>query len=115
VVSRDALLTARVKTVAFVNRRAISAGALITLAAETIAMSDGATIGAAAPVQMGQPGGPAQPVEEKTLSYVRKEFRATAESRKRPPLIAEAMVDADVAIPDIIEKGKLLTLTTEEA
>jgi len=115
VIIRDALLTARVKTVAFVNRRAISAGALITLAAETIAMSDGATIGAAAPVQIGQPGGPAQPVEEKTLSYVRKEFRATAESRKRPPLIAEAMVDADVAIPDIIEKGKLLTLTTEEA
>jgi membrane-bound serine protease (ClpP class) len=115
VIIRDALLTARVKTVAFVNRRAISAGALITLAAEIIAMSDGATIGAAAPVQIGQPGGPAQPVEEKTVSYVRKEFRATAEARKRPPLLAEAMVDADVAIPDIIEKGKLLTLTTEES
>ncbi len=63
----------------------------------------------------GQPGSPAQPVEEKTVSYVRKEFRATAESRKRPPLIAEAMVDADVAIPGLIEKGKLLTLTTAEA
>jgi membrane-bound serine protease (ClpP class) len=115
VIIRDALLTARVQTVAFVNKRAISAGALISLAAEIIAMSDGATIGAAAPVQIGQPGGPAQPVEEKTVSYVRKEFRATAEARKRPPLIAEAMVDADVAIPDIIEKGKLLTLTTDEA
>jgi membrane-bound serine protease (ClpP class) len=54
-------------------------------------------------------------VEEKTVSYVRKEFRATAESRKRPPLIAEAMVDADVEIPGLIQKGKLLTLTTEEA
>lgn len=64
---------------------------------------------------MGQPGSPAEPVEEKTVSYVRKEFRATAESRKRPPLIAEAMVDADVAIPGLIEKGKLLTLTTTEA
>jgi membrane-bound serine protease (ClpP class) len=64
---------------------------------------------------MGQPGAPAQPVEEKTVSYVRKEFSATAESRKRPPLIAEAMVDADVEIPDVIEKGKLLTLTTDEA
>jgi membrane-bound serine protease (ClpP class) len=64
---------------------------------------------------MGQPGAGAQPVEEKTVSYVRKEFRATAETRKRPPLVAEAMVDADVAIPDVIEKGKLLTLTTEEA
>ena len=115
VVIRDALLNARVQTVAFVNKRAISAGALISLAAHKIAMTDGGTIGAATPVQMGQPGGSAQPVAEKVVSYVRKEFRATAEARKRPTLIAEAMVDADVAIPGLIEKGKLLTLTTEEA
>jgi len=51
----------------------------------------------------------------KTVSYVRKEFRATAEARKRPPLIVEAMVDSDVEIPGVVEKGKLLTLTTEEA
>jgi membrane-bound serine protease (ClpP class) len=115
VLIRDALLNARVRTVAFVNKRAISAGALISLAAEKIVMTDGGTIGAATPVQMGQPGAPAQPVEEKTVSYVRKEFRATAEARKRPPLIAEAMVDPDVEIPGLIQKGKLLTLTTEEA
>ncbi|OGK86518.1 MAG: hypothetical protein A2050_08725, partial [Candidatus Rokubacteria bacterium GWA2_73_35] len=115
VVIRDSLLRARVRTVAFVNKRAISAGALISLAAEKIAMADGGTIGAATPVEMGAPGGPAQPVAEKTVSYVRKEFRATAESRRRPPLLAEAMVDADVEIPDVIAKGKLLTLTTEEA
>ncbi|MEB2340238.1 MAG: hypothetical protein OZ918_16665 [Nitrospirales bacterium] len=115
VLIRDALLRAKVKTVAFVNRRAISAGALICLAAETIVMAGGGTIGAATPVQIGLPGGPAQPVEEKTVSYMRKEFRATAESRKRPPLLAEAMVDADVEIPGVIEKGKLLTLTTDEA
>lgn len=115
VLIRDALLNARVPTVAFINKRAISAGALIGLAAGKIVMAGGGTIGAATPVQMGQPGSPAQPVEEKTVSYVRKEFRATAESRKRPPLIAEAMVDADVAIPGLIEKGKLLTLTTTEA
>jgi membrane-bound serine protease (ClpP class) len=54
-------------------------------------------------------------VSEKTVSYMRKEFRATAEHRGRPPLLAEAMVDADVAIPRVIAKGKLLTLTTEEA
>jgi membrane-bound serine protease (ClpP class) len=115
VLIRDALLRARVRTVAFVNKRAISAGALIALAAETIAMADGGTIGAAMPVEMGPPGAPARPVAEKTVSYMRKEFRATAESRKRPPLLAEAMVDADVEIPGVIDKGKLLTLTTEEA
>ena len=115
VLIRDALLNAKVPTVAFINKRAISAGALIALATEKIVIAQGGTIGAATPVQMGQPGAPAQPVEEKTVSYVRKEFRATAEARQRPPLIAEAMVDADVEIPGLIEKGKLLTLTTEEA
>jgi membrane-bound serine protease (ClpP class) len=54
-------------------------------------------------------------VEEKTVSYMRKEFRATAEARKRPPLLAEAMVDADVEVPGLSDKGKLLTLTTDEA
>jgi membrane-bound serine protease (ClpP class) len=78
-------------------------------------MADGGTIGAATPVELGVPGGPAQPVAEKTVSYMRKEFRATAESRKRPPGLAEAMVDADVEIPGVIDKGKLLTLTTAEA
>lgn len=112
---RDALLNARIRTVAFVNKRAISAGALISLAAENIVMSGGGTLGAAAPVLGGAPGAEPPAVSEKTVSYVRKEFRATAESRKRPPLIAEAMVDADVAIPGIVDKGKLLTLTTEEA
>jgi membrane-bound serine protease (ClpP class) len=112
---RDALLNARVPTVAFVNKRAISAGALIALSAQTLVMSTGSTIGAAAPVQVGLPGTAVAPVQEKTVSFVRKEFRATAEARKRPPLLAEAMVDADVDVPGIIEKGKLLTLTTDEA
>jgi membrane-bound serine protease (ClpP class) len=112
---RDALLGARVPTIAYVNRRAISAGALISLAAEHLVMAPGATLGAATPVMAGQPGGGTQAVSEKTVSYVRKEFRATAEARGRPALIAEAMVDADVAIDGVIEKGKLLTLTTDEA
>jgi membrane-bound serine protease (ClpP class) len=115
VVIRDALLRSRVRTIAFVNKRAISAGALISLAAEKIVMADGGTIGAATPVQMGGPGGATKPVDEKSVSYMRKEFRSTAESRKRPPLVAEAMVDPDVVIAGVIEKGKLLTLTTREA
>ena len=115
VIIRDAVLTSKVRTIAFVNKRAISAGALIGLSAHTLVMGEGATIGAAMPVTAGQPGEAAKPVEEKTVSYMRKEFRATAEARKRPPLIAEAMVDADVVIPGVIAKGKLLTLTTDEA
>lgn len=71
----------------------------------------GGRVDAAMPVQAGAPGAASAPVEEKTVSYVRKEFRATAESRDRPLLIAEATVDADVEIEGLIEKGKLLTLT----
>jgi membrane-bound serine protease (ClpP class) len=56
VVIRDALLNAKVPTVAFINKRAISAGALIALATEKIVIGNGGTIGAATPVQMGQPG-----------------------------------------------------------
>lgn len=111
---RDSLLRSPVQTVAFVNKRAISAGALITLAAHKVAIARGGTIGAATPVEMGG-SGESKPVGEKTVSYVRKEFRSTADARGRPGLIAEAMVDADVEIPGVIEKGKLLTLTTEDA
>lgn len=111
---RDELLRAPVRTIAWVDKRAISAGALIALATTTIAMADGATIGAATPVSVDESGA-SHAVGEKTVSYVRKEFAATAESRGRPRALAEAMVDADVVVPDVIEAGKLLTLTTSEA
>jgi membrane-bound serine protease (ClpP class) len=115
VLIRDALLESKVPTVAFINKRAISAGALIALASEKIYMTEGATVGAALPVQGGSPGSAPQPVEEKTISYLRKEFSATAEARGRPTRLAEAMVDPDVEIAGVIAKGKLLTLTTDEA
>ncbi len=114
VLIRDRLLASRVRTVAFVHPRAISAGALVALSAETIVMSGGSTIGAATPVQL-QPGGSASAVDEKTVSYVRKEFRATAERRGRPAQLAEAMVDADVDVPNVAPAGKLLTLTGDQA
>ena len=113
VAMRDALVNAPIRTIAFVNPRAISAGALIALASETIVITRGGTIGAAAPVVGGS--GEPQPADEKSVSYVRKEFSATAERRGRPPQFAEAMVDADVEIPGVVARGKLLTLTTSEA
>jgi membrane-bound serine protease (ClpP class) len=74
---RNQLLGSAVPTVAFINPRAISAGALIALAAETIVVARGATIGAATPVLIGRDGELPQPLEEKTLSYVRKELQAS--------------------------------------
>ncbi|HXW06841.1 MAG TPA: NfeD family protein [Vicinamibacterales bacterium] len=113
IVMRDALLQARVRTIAFVNPRAISAGALLALATETIVMTSGGTIGTAMPVVGG--GSAPQAADEKSVSYLRKEFAATAERRGRPAKFAEAMVDVDVEIPGVVAKGKLLTLTASEA
>jgi membrane-bound serine protease (ClpP class) len=107
---RDALLNARVDTVAFIDKEAYSAGALIALACKQIYMTGGAVIGAATPID---PSG--KKAGEKYVSAIRKLFRATAEQHGRPPEVAEAMVDEDVAIPGLVEKGKLLTLTTQEA
>jgi membrane-bound serine protease (ClpP class) len=112
---RDAILSSKVPTIAFINSKAISAGALIALGAEKIAVTEGSTIGAATPVSAGSPSSEPATASEKTISYVRSEFRATAERRGHPALLVEAMVDPDVEIPGIIAKGKLLTLTSDEA
>ena len=107
---RDAISRANVPTAAYINPRAISAGALIALACKQIFVSPGATIGAATPVQGG-----GEKASEKVVSYASSEFRATAESNGRNPDVAAAMVDESIEIPGLIEKGKLLTLTTEQA
>jgi membrane-bound serine protease (ClpP class) len=107
---RDNILNCKIPTIAFINRRAISAGALISLAADKIIMAPGATIGASTPVNF-----LGEKASEKVISFWRAEMRATAEKNNRPIRIADAMVDEAVEIPGLIEKGKLLTLTTEEA
>ncbi len=110
---RDAILDSNVPVVAFINRRAISAGALISLAADQIIVTSGATMGAATPVQIED--GAAKAVGEKMVSYMRSEMRSTAEARGRRGDLAEAMVDADLEVEGVSPKGKLLTLTTELA
>ncbi|MGE5584952.1 MAG: NfeD family protein [Bacillota bacterium] len=102
---RDLIFGLEVPSMAFVKGRAWSAGALVTLAAEKIAMAPGASIGAAETI----------PKEEKTISALRGEFEATAETRGRDPEVAAAMVDADVVVEGLIESGKLLTLTAQQA
>ncbi|HEX7050107.1 MAG TPA: NfeD family protein [Longimicrobiales bacterium] len=106
----NALSGAEVPVYAFVNRRAYSAGALIAMATDGIYMIPGAVMGAATPVT-----GDGHKAPEKIVSAMRSEMRALAESRGLDPRIAEAMVDEDIAIPGVIERGKLLTLTSDEA
>jgi membrane-bound serine protease (ClpP class) len=108
---RDALLGSSVRTIAFVDRTAFSAGALIAIAAQEIYMAPGAVMGAATPVD----GATGETASEKIVSAVRTTFKATAEARGRNPLVAEAMVDPDVSIEGLVSRGDLLTLTTSEA
>jgi membrane-bound serine protease (ClpP class) len=107
---KDAILDSKVKTIAFIDKRAISAGALISLSCEQIIMVPGASIGASTVVD--QSG---QKQAEKYQSYMRSEMRATAEKTGRPTDVAEAMVDETVVIEGLVDSSKLVTLTSEEA
>lgn len=107
---RSRLLYSKAKTIAFINNNAASAGALISLACDSIYMVPGASIGAATVVD--QAG---EEVPDKYQSYMRGMMRSTAETKGRDPRIAEAMVDASIFIEGIIDSGKVLTLTAKEA
>ncbi|MGB2983134.1 MAG: hypothetical protein WBC63_04650 [Candidatus Bipolaricaulia bacterium] len=112
--ARDLLLATDVPTIAYVDREALSAGALIALACETIVFAPGGVLGAATAFTFDASGEYVE-APEKVQSAVRTLFRATAEARDREPGVAEAMVDASVEIPGLTEAGKLLTLTAQEA
>ncbi|MDP8263795.1 MAG: NfeD family protein [Candidatus Ancaeobacter aquaticus] len=111
---RDSIIDSQLKTIAFINKRAISAGALIALATKTIIIAPGGTIGAAKPIKMGFSQSPGT-VDEKVVSFLRTEFKSTAEMNGHPPRIAEAFVDQDIVIEGLSDKGKLLTLTANES
>lgn len=101
---RDAMIASEVPIVVFVGDRATSAGALITISADTIIMAPGSHMGAAEPI----------PYSEKAVAYVSGEFRSTAEARGRDSLIASGMADKDLDVPGF-PRGKLVNITAEEA
>ena len=98
----------QIPTIAYVNRQAISAGAMISAACDQIVMTSGATIGDSAPVDaQGNEAG------EKIVSYIRGIIRSTAERQDRNPDIAEAMVDKRVFLVRL-ENGDIIKLRPEE-
>jgi membrane-bound serine protease (ClpP class) len=107
---RDVLLGAEVPTVAFVDRDAFSAGALVAIAAEQLWLAPGAVIGAATPVL-----GDGSSADEKTLSAVRAVFRATALERGRDPIVAEAMVDPAIVVEGLVGRNQLVTMDVAQA
>ncbi|RHJ85385.1 nodulation protein NfeD [Parabacteroides sp. AM08-6] len=122
---RTAILYNPIPVYVFVDNNAASAGALISIACKKIYMRKGANIGAATVVNQ---TGSAMP--DKYQSYMRSMMRSTAEAHGqdtiiqgkdtlykwiRDPKIAEAMVDERVVIPNLIDTGKVLTFTAQEA
>ena len=73
-------------------------------------MRPGSVLGAVTPVD-----GSGTKASEKIVSAMRSEMRALAEAHGLDPAIAEAMVDESLAVPNVVDAGRLLTLTTEEA
>ena len=98
----------QIPTIAFVNRQAISAGAMISIACNQIVMASGGTIGDSAPVNI-----QGDEVGEKAVSYIQGTIRATAERENRNPDIAEAMVDKELVLVKLMD-GQIIKLLPEE-
>ena len=89
---RTAILRCELPVIAYVNMQAASAGALISIACDSIYMKTGSSIGAATVVDQ---SGNVMP--DKYQSFMRGMMRSTAQATGRDPHIAESMVDtADV-------------------
>ncbi|GGF17852.1 NfeD family protein [Echinicola rosea] len=108
---RTMLLEANIPTISFIDKDAASAGALISIACDSIYMAPGASIGAATVVM----GGSGEAAPDKYQSYMRSMMRSTAEANGRDPKIAEAMVDEKLVIEGITEEGSVITFSVSEA
>nr|WP_246017911.1 nodulation protein NfeD [Mesobacillus subterraneus] len=99
------------KTISFVNKQALSAGAYISLNTDEIYMVPGSTMGSAAIIdQQGNTAG------KKAESYWFAAMKSAAVESGRDPIYAQAMADESIDLPELgAGKGKLLTLTAEQA
>ncbi|HAL65066.1 MAG TPA: serine protease, partial [Bacteroidales bacterium] len=107
---RTMILTSSLPVWVFIDNNAASAGALISIACDSIYMRPGANIGAATVVD--QTGGA---LPDKYQSYMRSMMRSTAEAKGRDPQIAQAMVDTRIVVPGIDDSTTVITFTTSEA
>ncbi len=107
---KDAIISSKILTIAFIKNRAISAGSFIALSCKKIVMAPGSSIGAATVVD--QAG---QKQSEKYQSFMRSEMRSVAEQNGRNEDIAQGMVDERIVVPGLVDSTELITLTTDEA
>lgn len=105
------------KTYTYINKEAFSAGAFISASTRHIWMAPGSIIGAASPVTLGQEGPKELP--PKFVSGYAALIRAAAEQNGHNPAVFDAMVNKQIGLKidgrEIVAKGDILTLTTQEA
>ncbi|MFS1517870.1 NfeD family protein [Bacillus sp. SCS-151] len=100
-----------VPIVAYINIHALSAGAYIALNADEIYMRPTASMGAAAVITSD-----GNAADEKAQSSWNTSMEGAAALNGRDPIYAIAMADKEVDLPEYnAEKGKLLTLTADQA
>ena len=92
------------KTIAFVEKRAISAGALIALSSNLLFMKDNTIIGDCAPIIQTQEG--QKMAGEKIQTVLRAKFRALAKKNNYPVVLAESMVTIDMEVYQVTMDGK---------
>jgi membrane-bound serine protease (ClpP class) len=93
------------RTVAFVTKKAISAGTLIALSCGRLFMKPGTTIGDCAPITYSQEG--PQVLGEKFQSPIRAKFRSLARRNGYPEALAEAMVTAEMTVFEVVMDGSV--------
>ncbi len=93
-----------VTTIAYIEKEAISGAALLSLAADKIAIGPQALIGDAGMIMMGEDAA-FRYVPEKERSYLAQRVRTIAEKAGRPASLAEAMVDKDLVVYKVTKKS----------
>ncbi|PTM59484.1 NfeD family protein [Desmospora activa] len=104
------LRASEIPVTVYIKGEAISAGAYIALNADHILMTPGSAMGAAAPVTI-----TGEEADPKTVAFWRSNMQAAAEAQGRDPEIAGGMVDRNVEIEGIKEKGELISLSAQQA
>ncbi len=94
----------KVKTVAYVHKKAISAGALISLACQEIIMRNSTRIGDCEPIMVNPQTQTMETAPEKIRSMVRAVMRTYAKSNGYPVALCEAMVDQDAEVWRVTDK-----------
>ena len=92
------------QTIAFVEKKAISAGALIALSCGDLVMKPATTIGDCAPIAY--TGSGPEMMGEKFQSPIRAKFRALAKRNGYPEILAEAMVSTGKEVVRVEMDGK---------